>query len=319
MRILVTGAAGLYGVHLVDLFVSRPEVERVFGIDNFSRRFLVDNPFISNPRLSERFELWRQDYRDLTAEAVDDCLIDAVVHLAAFVSIDESMEKPDEYFENNERGTFLLARTLLKTKRRPLLVVASSPEVYGNPLYTPMDEDHPMYPRSFYAVSKLAAEKHCRVLYEWYKYPVVVIRNFNTYGENQNVWGYSAVIPAFIEAALKGRPLVIQGDGSQTRDFLYVKDAARAYWSVLLRGKAGAGEVINLGTGRETSVAELARIILSLTKTRSGIEHRPGRPGDLNALSADIRRAGMLLGWEPQFTLHEGLERTVEWYRRVLT
>lgn len=318
MRILVTGAAGLYGVHLVDLFISQPEVERVIGIDNFSRRFLVDDPFLPNKALGTRFELRRQDYRELTADVIDDCAIDAVVHLAAFVSIDESMERPDDYFENNERGTFQLARTLLKTRRKPLLVVASSPEVYGNPLYTPMDENHPMYPRSFYAVSKLAAEKHCRVLYEWYGYPVVVVRNFNTFGENQNVWGYSAVIPAFIEAALKGHPLVVHADGSQTRDFLYVKDAAHAYWRVLSRGKAGAGDVINLGTGRETSVADLAAIILDLTGARSGIAHRPGRLGDLRALSADISRAENLLGWSPRFTLREGLERTIEWYRRVL-
>jgi nucleoside-diphosphate-sugar epimerase len=351
---MVTGAAGLYGVHLVDLLVSRPEITKVTGIDNFSRLFLIDDPFLPNPALKSKFQLLKRDYRSLTPEAIDAAGVDAIVHLAAYVSIDESMEDPEKYFQNNERGAFELARTLLATKSKPLLVVASSPEVYGNPVYTPMDEDHPMYPRSFYAVSKLAAEKHCRVLYEWYKYPVVVVRNFNTFGENQNVWGYSAVIPAFIECALRGENLVVHGDGTQTRDFLYIGDAVKAYLAILLRGKELSGSVFNIGTGIETPIAKLAEIIRDLA-SESGSGHpapdvkpqmtgagakpqmtgagakpqmtgagakpqiifKPGRPGDLLALAADISRAKATLGWSPEYDLVRGLRKTIDWYRRV--
>jgi len=343
---MVTGAAGLYGVHLVDLLVSRPEVAKVTGIDNFSRLFLMEDPFLPNPALKSKFQLLKQDYRALTPEMIDAAGVDAVVHLAAYVSIDESMADPEKYFENNERGAFELARTLLATRSQPLLVVASSPEVYGNPIYTPMDEDHPMYPRSFYAVSKLAAEKHCRVLYEWYKYPVVVVRNFNTFGENQNVWGYSAVIPAFIECALRGETLVVHEDGKQTRDFLYVGDAVKAYLAILLRGRALSGSVFNIGTGKETPISELAEIIRGLAGgggasgvgvggaggvggtgghasessqngVRSKIVFKPGRPGDLQALAADISRARATLGWSPEYDLVRGLQKTIDWYRRV--
>ncbi len=344
MHVMVTGAAGLYGVHLVDLLVSCPEVTKVTGIDNFSRQFLTRNPFLPNPALKTKFLMLRLDYRSLTPEMIDAAGVDAIVHLAAYVSIDESMEDPEKYFQNNERGSFELARTLLATKSKPLLVVASSPEVYGNPLYTPMDEDHPMYPRSFYAVSKLAAEKHCRVLYEWYKYPVVVVRNFNTFGENQNVWGYSAVIPAFIECTLRGETLVVHEDGKQTRDFLYVGDAVKAYLAILLRGKELSGSVFNIGTGKETPIAELAEIIRSLaggaggltgdasgaggpagdasgasglTGAKPDIIFKPGRPGDLQALSADISRAKATLGWSPEYDLVRGLQKTIDWYRRV--
>lgn len=318
MRIMVTGAAGLYGVHLVDLLLSQPGIEKVIGVDNFSRQFATPDPFLPNPNFGSHFELWRTNYQDLTPRMINDSGIDALVHLAAFVSIDESMEYPEKYFENNEHGSLILARNLLETVRKPLLVVASSPEVYGNPSYTPMDEDHPMYPRSFYAVSKLAAEKHCRVLYEWYGYPVVVIRNFNTYGPNQNIWGYSAVIPAFIERALHGKPLVVYGDGRQTRDFVYVKDAVRAYLAVIRAGNRLSGGVFNIGTGKQTPIADLAHMIQDLTESHLPVSHQTGRPGDLDALSADIGRARRVLHWSPVHSLNDGLKETIEWYRGVL-
>ncbi|NIQ01207.1 MAG: NAD-dependent epimerase/dehydratase family protein, partial [Nitrospinaceae bacterium] len=151
--------------------------------------------------------------------------LDAVVHLAAFISIPESMDQADAYFRNNEWGTFRLMQMLVRTKNWPLMVYASSPEVYGNPIYTPIDIHHPMLPRSIYAVTKLAAEKHCKAMHEWYKYPVVVIRNFNTYGENQDISANAGVVSKFILNALRNEPLVVHDSGKQTRDFQYVKDA----------------------------------------------------------------------------------------------
>ncbi|MBI4384416.1 MAG: NAD-dependent epimerase/dehydratase family protein, partial [Nitrospinae bacterium] len=217
MKILVTGAAGLYGVHLVDELVRRPDVSRIFGVDDFSRWYFQKDPFIKSPGFDRKFVLVKKKFYDLTVEELDGMDLDALVHLAAYISIPESMERADDYFKNNEWGTFRLMQTLIRAKSWPLMVYASSPEVYGNPIYTPMDIHHPMLPRSVYAATKLAAEKHCKAMHEWYKFPVIVIRNFNTFGENQDISGNAGVVSAYILRALKNEPLVVHDDGGQTR------------------------------------------------------------------------------------------------------
>ncbi|MHB8926771.1 MAG: GDP-mannose 4,6-dehydratase [Bacillota bacterium] len=318
MRVLVTGAAGLYGVHTVDALVKHDGVEKVFGVDDLSRHFDCPNPFIQSPELGRKFSFHEGDFRALTPDLLDQWKLDVIIHLAARTSIDESMENPDLYFTNNEEGTFRFTQSLLQTRQAPLLVYASSPEVYGCPRYVPMDEDHPMYPRSTYAVTKLAAEKHCHALYEWHGYPVIVIRNFNTYGENQDTARHAAVIPTFVRNALAHRPLEVSGDGRQTRDFTYVGDAVAAYISVLDRKDLLIGETLNVGTGRETSIADLAAIIVRMVGSSSRVVRGAPRLGDLPRLAADISRLTRKTGWHPRITLAEGLDRTIAWYRRVL-
>ncbi|MEE2986965.1 MAG: NAD-dependent epimerase/dehydratase family protein, partial [Nitrospinota bacterium] len=203
MRVLITGAAGMYGIHLVDDLVRRPDISHVIGLDDFSRPFFQKDPFIKSDGFDTKFRLLRKKFYDLTLDELDEMDLDVVVHLAAYISIPESMECADEYFKNNEWGTFRLMQTLVRTKKWPMMIYASSPEVYGNPIYTPMDTHHPMLPRSIYAVTKLAAEKHCKAMHEWYKYPVVVIRNFNTFGENQDISANAGVVSIFIIKALK--------------------------------------------------------------------------------------------------------------------
>lgn len=317
MKILVTGAAGFLGVHTVDLLVKRDDVSVVFGVDNFSREYL-HNPFTRSEHLEKKFRLIKSDYKDVDTSLLNKLEPDVIIHFAAFVSIPESMEKPFEYFYNNEVGTFMFIQNIFKTKSQPALVYASSPEVYGNPRYVPMDEEHPLHPRSTYSVTKLAAEKHCLSLFEWYGYPVAVIRNFNTYGENQNLWAYAGVITSFINNALRGKPLAIHGDGTQTRDFLYVKDNVRAYSLLIDKVHKLKGEVFNIGTGKQTSINELANMIIKLTNSNSKIVHTKARPGDLSALCADYSKIKEKLGWEPKFTLSEGLKRTISWYRRFV-
>lgn len=316
MNVLVTGAAGLYGVHLVDQLVRRKDISNVIGVDDFSRNFIEKYPFIKSAEFNRKFVLQRKKFYDLTVEDIDKLKLSTVIHLAAFISIPESMERQDDYFMNNEYGTFRFMQTLIKTRDWPLMIYASSPEVYGNPIYTPMDVNHPMLPRSIYAVTKLAAEKHCRAMYEWYKYPVVIIRNFNTFGENQDIWGNAGVISNFIVKALKNEIIIIHDSGEQTRDFQYVKDAVSAYTLIAVRGNGLAGEVFNIGTCRQTSIKDLAEKIIKLSGSKSEIRFEKGRSADLMSLEADYSEINKKVGWYPKFELEEGLKRTISWYKK---
>ncbi|MBM3898203.1 MAG: NAD-dependent epimerase/dehydratase family protein [Thaumarchaeota archaeon] len=324
MRVLVTGAAGFYGSNFVNILLNDDKVESIVGLDTYMRSedFPLDpfNIIEDKNALAKKFTMLKQDYRDLTAKSIDDLNVDAIVHFAALVSIPESMDKPWEYFNFNEYGVFKLTQELLKTKTQPFFVFASSPEVYGDPVHVPMDVDHITKPKSTYAVTKLAGESHVRVIHLWYKYPTCTIRNFNTYGENQsNTYrGYPAVVPAFITKALLDEPIVVHNDGEQTRDLTYVKDAVRAYAEAIRRKEGVKGMTFNIGTGVDTSIKELAEKIKKLAASKSQIVFKKGRPADLPRLVADIKLTTEVLGWVPKFTLEQGLEMTIAWYRKVL-
>ena len=318
MRVLVTGAAGLYGIHLVETLAKSDQISKIIGIDNFSRPFILDDPFkiVENEEIKKKFELIRMDFRNLDTKTLNNFDLDAVIHLAAYVSIPESMDNSNEYFQNNEIGTFTLIHNLFKTKNQPHFIYASSPEVYGNPIMTPINIDHPLYPRSVYAATKLAAEKHCHALWQWHKYPVTIFRNFNTFGENQNNSAdYAAVIPIFITRALKNETIFVHNTGEQTRDFMYVKDAVEAYLLAILNREKALGQILNIGTGKQTKISDLAFKVKELTNSNSPIVFVKGRSADLQSLEADISKTKETLGWEPKYTLGEGLKRTIDWYR----
>ncbi|MCS4538600.1 MAG: GDP-mannose 4,6-dehydratase [Thaumarchaeota archaeon] len=324
MRVLVTGAAGFYGSNFVNVLLGDDKVESIVGLDSYmhAEDFPIDpfNIIEDKNAFAKKFTLLKQDYRNLTAKTIDNLNVDAIVHYAALVSIPESMDKPLEYFDVNEYGVFKLTQELLKSKTQPFLVFASSPEVYGDPVYVPMDVNHSTRPKSTYAVTKLAGESHIKVMYLWYKYPICVIRNFNTYGENQSSTyrGYPAVVPAFITRALLNEPIVVHNDGKQTRDLTYVKDAVRAYAEAIHRKNSVNGMTLNIGTGIDTSIKELAEKIKKLTNSKSKIIFEKGRPADLPRLVADIKLTTEVLGWAPKFTLEQGLETAIAWYRKVL-
>ena len=318
MKILVTGAAGLYGIHLVHELVKLKTVQKVIGVDNFSREFLVKDPFIHSPALSKKFIILKRNFLTLERRELDKLDLDFVIHLAAYISIPESMEMHFSYFRNNEFGTFKLLHLLNQTKKRPHFIFASTPEVYGSSIYTPMDENHPLLPRSVYAVTKLASEKHCMAMYHWYRYPVTIIRNFNTFGENQNIWGNAAVVSNFIAKVLQGKDLIIHGDGQQTRDFQYVNDAVRAYTLSILHPSKLLGKTINIGTGKRTSIVGLAEMIIKLTKSRSRVRFEPMRGADLRCLEADYKEINRLVGWKPLYSLEDGLTNTIQWFKKYL-
>jgi UDP-glucose 4-epimerase len=327
MRTLITGAAGLYGASLVPEFLKYSQKETVFGIDNLFRQYLA-YPFPIKLVQDPRFHFIKGDFLDLTP---NEMALDTVIHLAAHVSVPESMNLPfaeraggqmssDDYFTNNDEGTFKLLQILLQTKTKPMLVMASSGKVYGDIQYTPVDIKHPLNPTSIYGVSKLAAEKYAMACWKGYGYPVVVVRNFNTYGPNQNT-GFSdaAVIANFVIKALTNKPLVVHGDGSQTRDFTYVGDAARAYEMISFSGKERmAGRIFQMASGRETSIQQIAETVVALSGSKSEIVHTDDRPKDKGNMCADNSLLREAVGWAPVYTLEQGIEKTIEWYRKAL-
>ena len=230
---------------------------------------------------------------------------DVVVHTAAYISVEESFEKPVEYIANNVGGTASIASSCLEHNR--LLVHFSSAAVYGEPIKTPIPEDHPLKPLSPYGLSKLMSEQ----VVEFYgklglKY--VTIRPFNVYGPGQSE-AYAGVITKFITQACNGEPLVIYGDGFQTRDFVHVEDVSHLVELVI--EKAPIGLVFNAGSGVPTRILDLAKTVIKLIGVQVEIKYASPRPGDIRNSWADISRARRLLGFHPALTLENGLKATI--------
>ncbi len=305
----------MYGITLIRRLLRDEPAASIVAVDDFSRSYPGGEPLTAEAERSGRIQVLRSDYADISSADIDRLALQAVVHFAARISVPESMRDPHGYFQNNEAGTFRFAHAVAGARRPPLLVYASSPEVYGAPVRVPMDEDHPLHPRTVYAVSKAAGEMHCLALHRWWGHPVVILRNFNTYGPHQNLAGYPAVIPTFIQRALRGEPLRLEGGGAQTRDFVYVDDAVDAYYRALLKGPALAGAVLNIGTGVQTSIRTLAETVRRVTSSRSSVEVSRARLSDLPALCADTTRIRSELGWAPRVSLETGIARTAEWLR----
>ncbi|GAG77874.1 unnamed protein product, partial [marine sediment metagenome] len=202
-----------------------------------------------------------------------------------------------------------------------MMLYASSSEVYGTAQYVPMDEKHPFNPQSPYAAGKAGADRLCSAYHHIYKIPVVILRQFNTYGPNQSHKGYSAVVPKFCSQVLNGSSPTIYGDGTQTKDFHYVDDLLNAYSLILERFEELDlfGTAINFGTGVETSINELARMILEAASVYSHIQtkepiHLLPRPGEVMRFAADITLTKKKLGFEPKVGLKEGLSKYIDWF-----
>jgi UDP-glucose 4-epimerase len=323
LNVLVTGAAGLQGRHLVQELLAQPNVAEVVGIDDLSRPFL-DDPVEWARGVDGKFTLEPRKYQTLTTKEL--AQFDSIIHLAAFISVPQSMESDEmqrAYWENNASSMLELMIKLRNTPNKPVLVYASTSETFGNPIKTPMPPDHPQNPQSIYAASKLAAEKILHAHAVWNHYPAVSVRTFNTYGPNQNSsYSDAAVIALFIRQALRGGPLTVHGDGHQTRDFQYAADAVKVYRILALAGTEQGypfrAAQYNTGTGVQTRIIDLADTIRSLIDPGLEILHTDPRSGDLEALEADYTQIKKDTGWEPRVKLEEGLEHTINWYRAFL-
>lgn len=304
-KVLVTGGAGFIGSHMVDKLVGAGYGVRV--IDDLSEGKLSN---IEGHLKNGRVCFFEGDIRD--AELVRKCVqdADAVVHLAAVTSIPFSVENPSLTFDVNMNGTLnlLKACTEVKVKR---FVFVSSCSVYGEPDYLPIDEKHPTSPKSPYASSKLAGEAYCRVFQQKHGLKTSILRLFNVYGPRQKSGDYSGVINQFAQRVKRRLPLVIFGDGSQTRDFVHVWDVADAVLKAM-KTDGIEGEVFNIGFGKATSVNSLAKCVLDLTGANLGIVYEKPRGGDVKASFADISKAERQLDYQPLVPIEKGLRSLVE-------
>jgi len=303
MRILVTGGAGFIGSHLVERFQGRAEV---CVLDNLRTGFRRNLDGLAH----EFFEGSIED-EDLLRRVTRG--VDYVFHLAAMVSVPESVARPEECARTNAGGTRLVLQAALNAGARKV-VFASSAAVYGNNPATPKREDMTPEPQSPYAATKLAGERHCEEFAEHLGLETASLRFFNVFGPRQNPAGaYAAAVPALIDKALRGEPLTIFGDGGQTRDFIDVRDIAGALeFAASRRGVRG---VFNCGYGHAISIRELAEKIRTLARSVSPLVFAPERVGDVRHSLADVGKL-RAAGWQPQGSLEGGLARTVEFFRK---
>ena len=311
---MVTGGAGFIGSELVTQLAARgDQVLIVDNLVNGKRENIADC-------LSSHVSLKVLDIRDLDAVMPLLRRTRAVYHLAC-LGVRHSVHAPQENHEVNATATLQLLAAA-RHAEVPRFVYVSSSEVYGGVRWAPtirweqMTEDHPAFPCTVYGGSKLAGECYARAYYRTYGYPTVVVRPFNAYGPRSHHEGDSGeVIPKFLLRCMAGRPMVVFGDGTQSRDFTFVSDTARG---ILLAGEhpLAIGETINVGSGNEVTINELARLVaVQVGRPDAEVVHDRPRPGDVPRLVADVSRAKALIEYEPRVSLSEGLERLLQWYR----
>jgi len=287
-KILITGGKGFIGSHLVEPFSKINEVS-VYDIKQDQN--ILD------------FEKLRKFMRD----------IDYIFHAAALVSVPESVQKPIETEEVNVKGTLNVLQAAVESGVKKVIFFSSA-AVYGELPELPKRENMKLDPKSPYALSKISGEHYMKLFAEEFGLDTVTLRCFNIYGQGQNPDSpYAAVVPIFIKRALEGKPLIIHGDGEQTRDFIYIKDVVKA--CELALDKNFKGDVINISSNTQTSVKELANKILQLTNSNSEIKFEKERLGDVKHSYASNELAREKLGWMPEYNLERGLKETIDWFK----
>lgn len=303
MKVLVTGGAGFIGSHIVDhLIIDHYEVSVVDNLStgkvenlNASAVFYqVD--ILDYKNLKKVFELEKPQY---------------VIHHAAQTNVQQSIINPSFDAETNILGTINVLRCCVEFGTEKI-VYASSAAIYGNPRYPGITEYHTVEPLSFYGVSKYTPEQYIKVFADLYQFDYTILRYANAYGTRQDPNGEAGVVSIFINKLLTRKQPVIFGDGTQTRDFIYVEDIALANLAALhLRGK----HIINISTNQPTSLLELLEMMNKIYGSKMLPIYAMAKQGDIKASYLDNSKAQKLLSWEPQYTLFKGLTTTMEYYR----
>jgi dTDP-glucose 4,6-dehydratase len=308
-RALITGGAGFLGSHLCDLFLSRGH--EVICVDNF----LTGSPEnIKHLFGREGFSFIKHD---VTTYIYVEGPVDYVLHFASPASPIDYLEKPIQTLKVGSLGTH---KTLgLAKDKGARYLIASTSEVYGDPLVHPQKEDYwgnvnPVGPRGVYDEAKRFAEAMTMAYHRFHGVPTRIVRIFNTYGERMRL-NDGRVVPAFISQALRNEPLTVFGDGSQTRSFCYVSDLVEGIYRLIMSDEVNP---TNIGNPAEMTVLQFAQEIKRLVGSDAPIEFRPLPEDDPKIRRPDITKARKVLGWEPRVPLEEGLQRTIDYFKKVV-
>ena len=308
-KVLVTGADGFIGSHLVEMLLRDGFSVRALSIYNsFSSR-----GWLEDIKKHDNLEIVTGDIRDLSFCQMITKEIDTVYHLAALIAIPYSYVSPQSYLETNIQGTMNMCQAALDNKNDRFINTSTS-EVYGTAKYIPIDENHPLQAQSPYSASKISADAIATSFYNSFDLPLTIARPFNTYGPRQSA---RAVIPNIISQIASGAESIKLGDLSPTRDFTYVEDTVRGM-HMISQNQQAIGEVINIGSGFEISIRELVNLISRLMDKDIEItqEEKRIRPekSEVNQLFCDASKLKEFTSFETQFSLESGLKQTIEWF-----
>ncbi|MGA2767882.1 MAG: GDP-mannose 4,6-dehydratase [Candidatus Bathyarchaeia archaeon] len=309
MRILITGGAGFIGSYLCEKYTK--EGHTVLCLDNFLSGNLLN---VRHLLIHRNFKLIEGDILDFNLLERISRDVDAIFHLAAQIHVDRSYVEPRLTYEINVMGTqnILEVARIYDVKK---VIHTSTSEVYGSAQYVPIDEKHPLDAPHPYGASKIAADRMCHAYVTTYGMNISIPRFFNIFGPRQRDIGYGGVISIFTRRVLNDMPPIIYGDGKQTRDYTYVEDSVRAFDLILNHNSRI--DPINIGTGKEVSIIDLANLIIGLCGKKGKIKpvHVEPRIGEVKKLIADRTRAKEVLGWEPKYNLKDGLSNFIQWYK----
>jgi dTDP-glucose 4,6-dehydratase len=314
--VLVTGGAGFIGSNFVHYLYDKYPDYRILILDLLTYAGSLENlpGTVSHGAYNGRLQFWYGDVRNasLVDSLVAQC--DVVVHFAAETHVTRSIYDNYHFFETDVLGTQVVANSVLKhVSRIDRFIHISTSEVYGTARAPKMDEEAPLMPMSPYASAKAGADRLVYSYFATYNLPVIIVRPFNQFGPRQHL---EKVIPRFITSCILDEPLRVHGDGSAERDFTYIEDTCRAL-DCLTHCELDRvrGEVINLGSGASISLASMAPLVAQkMNRPDAAITYVGDRPGQVFRHTADVSKAERLIGWRPQVSFAEGLERTIAWY-----
>lgn len=305
MKILITGGAGFIGSNVADGFIQ--EGHQLTIVDNLSTG--------KESNINEKANFFKADIRSVVMDKIFEKIKPNVLcHHAAQIDVRKSTADPIFDADVNIIGSLNLFNTCVKHKVRKVIFASTGGAIYGEQDYFPADENHPANPLSPYGVAKFTIEKYLYFYRQTYGIDFISLRYSNVYGPRQNPLGEAGVVAIFTEKLLTNKEAIINGDGTQTRDFVFVEDVVNSNLLALNYPQSG---IFNIGTGVETNINRIFRILKEKTGSKQKGLHGPAMPGEQQRSVLDFSKAEKLLGWKPKHNLEEGITKTVEFYHKT--